>query len=190
MGAERTGSLNCHHSSPTHFPPGPPTACQNRSVQLLSRVPTTASVVTSPLPSPPAPPPAWREPAAIATDQNLGQRWRDIGPCRPDIAFTSKVHSRQLWISMRGEEKKGSASYTIDIRPPLRWLVSGIRCALTGARESWAFFCSPLVNILFRLVWLVRAQRSCVCKLMLLHVAVQSPCKASWAFSVAKPARN
>lgn len=55
----------------------PPTACQNRSAQLLSRVPTTAPVVTSPsLPSP-----ASLEPAAIATDpgHRLG---RGVGRCR------------------------------------------------------------------------------------------------------------
>lgn len=39
----------------------------------------------------------------------------------------------------------------------------------------------------------VCAQRSCVCKLMLLHVAVQSSCKqgkANEAFRIAKPMRH
>lgn len=71
----------CLPSSLSHSLPRthPPTACQNRSAQLLSRVPTTAPVVTSP----PPPPPALLEPAAIATDPNSGQRRsRGVGRCR------------------------------------------------------------------------------------------------------------
>lgn len=71
----------------------------------------------------------------------------------------------------------------------LRWLVSGIRCALTSAREG-SFFSA--VNILFWLVWLVWTQRSYVFKVMLLYVcsSLQNPESDRTTLDCIKPLRT